>query len=377
VAGEWVAWRSCCDTARVPRASVVALAVAAAVALGPVGTAFADPPVPGDYRASVVSVEPAVDGVDVRILGGDAFVEIEVVAGVAVEVPGYQGEPYLRILPDGTVEENRRSPTRWVSQDRYAASPVPPDATVDAEPQWRVVGSDGRWAWHDHRAHWMGDRPPPGLSPGDQVLDGVVPLVVDGVPVDVRVIAVWVPGPDAAPTWAGAAVGFAASALVVVRSGRRPRRTGRDGRRNGRRSAVATLAVAVLAGVMAAVVGLWQFRSFPPEAGSPVRGWLLPVTAVLAAVIASAVVTVRPRSGAADLAVVAGALTAGVQLGQWWWWRRAVWSEPVLPTDAPPWLDRSVTAGVAVVSVTLVVVAAAVLLRWLTAPARQATSPAG
>ncbi|HQZ37339.1 MAG TPA: hypothetical protein PK020_23135, partial [Ilumatobacteraceae bacterium] len=97
----------------------VATAAAVFVALLSPAVAYADSPGPTDYRTVVTSIEPAVSGVQVAIVGGDSFVELRVEAGVAVEVPGYSGGPYLRFAADGTVEENRASPTYYANASRY------------------------------------------------------------------------------------------------------------------------------------------------------------------------------------------------------------------------------------------------------------------
>ena len=70
---------------------------------------LADAAGPTDFRSEVLSVTPATDAITVSIEGGDAFVRVVVEPGHEVIVPGYEGEPYLRISADGTVEENLRS----------------------------------------------------------------------------------------------------------------------------------------------------------------------------------------------------------------------------------------------------------------------------
>ena len=65
------------------------------------------------------------------MIGGDSFVELTVERGTDVVVLGYWGEPYLRFNSDGTVEENRRSPTVAENESRYGGSsstgsPAPP-----------------------------------------------------------------------------------------------------------------------------------------------------------------------------------------------------------------------------------------------------------
>jgi hypothetical protein len=120
----------------------------AAVLIGP--PAHADPAGPTDYRSEVVSVDPPTPTVDVGILGGDSFVDLTVRPGTEVIVVGYQGEDYLWFRPDGTVWENRRSPSTYANAERYG-SDVPELASATAAPDWVRVGDGGRWAWHDHR----------------------------------------------------------------------------------------------------------------------------------------------------------------------------------------------------------------------------------
>jgi hypothetical protein len=84
-------------------------------------------------------------------------------------VPGYEGEPYVRIAPDGTVEVNQRSRRGGSNDERYETDPnavdAPADMAVDAPPRWEVVGSDGAFAWHDHRIHWMSPALPGQVDP--------------------------------------------------------------------------------------------------------------------------------------------------------------------------------------------------------------------
>jgi hypothetical protein len=198
--------------------------VAALVALGTVvlwvSPAAADPAGPTDYRTVIESIDPPVAGIDLRIVGGDSFLELTASGGVEVLVVGYQGEPYLRFGADGTVEENRRAPTTHLNQDRYGTVEPPPGASADAPPEWSLVTDGGRYAWHDHRIHWMNPQRPPGASPGDQILEAVVPIVVDGEPVEIAVSSTWLPGPSPVPSAVGAAVGAALALGVRAAFGR-------------------------------------------------------------------------------------------------------------------------------------------------------------
>lgn len=328
-------------------------AVVVGVALG-TPPAGADPAGPTDYRSEVIAIEPPVAGLTARMIGGDAFLELTVEPGLTVVVTGYQGEPYLRFLADGTVQENRRSPTAFLNDDRFGEGDVDPDADADASPDWRAVASSGRYAWHDHRTHWMGRDRPLGAEPGDRVVEGVVPLLVDDEPVAVTVASTLQPGPAVAPVLvgllAGAGIVGAASLLGGIRRG----------------PAVATLVVAI----PALWVGWRQVASMPPETAPSVLNWLLPAVAIAAA-LAALVLGTGPATGGIRghpvVAIGSSAVAAG-ELALWGWLRRGGLARAILPTDAPYWLDRAVTATAltAGLGALLVVVAGSV---------RQATRP--
>ena len=108
-----------------------------------------------DFRSIVNAVTPALPGVKVQVLGSDSFMQLTSTAKQAVTVYGYDGEPYLRLLPDGTVQRNRLSPATYLNEDRFGGTPVPKFANADAAPQWVTVDHSGKLIWHDHRMHWM------------------------------------------------------------------------------------------------------------------------------------------------------------------------------------------------------------------------------
>ena len=165
----------------------IAMVLVAMWSMTPATMALADPPGPTDYMSEVTEIDPGVTGISIEIIGGDSFVLLAADNEVTVDVVGYQGEPYLRFLANGTVEENQVAPSKYLNEDRYADSEMPDEASAEADPEWQIVSSDGSFAWHDHRTHWMNEVPPPGSAPGDTVAEGVVPLVVGGVEVDVTV----------------------------------------------------------------------------------------------------------------------------------------------------------------------------------------------
>ncbi len=108
-----------------------------------------------NYRSELRAVQPTVPGLELRVLSGDDALELRNSTGRTVLVPGYEGEPYLRIVSDGKVEVNVRSPARYLNEDRYGQTDVPKLASTKAPPKWQVIGRGGRAEWHDHRIHWM------------------------------------------------------------------------------------------------------------------------------------------------------------------------------------------------------------------------------
>lgn len=295
--------------------------------------ASADPPRPTDYRSEVTGVEPATDAVEPRVVGGDAFLELEVAEGHEVVVPGYGDEPYLRFLPDGTVERNRRSEATYLNDDRQGAVAIPAQADNDAEPEWEEVAGGGAYAWHDHRIHWMGAGTPPGAEPGEVVQSWTVTVEVDGTPTEVRGELVLASEVSPVP-WV--ALGLAAAAAVAL-----------VGRRRGFGTAeVATLVAA--AGAL--VVGWGQFSVVPAGAGTEPLLVAVPLAGLAAAVVA---LVVRRRTVALTAVLAGAAAVVG-----WGLLRVDVLWTPVLPTELPFAFDRAVTAaalGLAVVAAALAV----------------------
>lgn len=152
--------------------------------LGPAASAAAHGGNP-DYRSVIDELRPANDAVELEVIDYDADIKLTAAPGTVVELPGYEGEPYMRILADGTVQVNQRSESAYLNTDRYAAAEVPASATDDpeAKPVWEEVRTDGIFQWHDHRAHWMSPEPPArldGVTERTKVFDYEIPLTIDG-----------------------------------------------------------------------------------------------------------------------------------------------------------------------------------------------------
>jgi hypothetical protein len=204
----------------VSRLLVVLLGVVALLALaGPASAHVGGGAAGSDFDARILSVEPAVPGLSVRILQfGD---ELELVNRTSTEVvvPGYSDEPYLRIGPDG-VWRNANSPATYLNLDRFGRAQPPATADADAEPDWQQVSTQPHYVWHDHRTHWMsqGLLPPVvAADPGSShtVFEWTVPLRYGDTPATVAGVLTWAPPPSPWLVWPL----YAALALLAALAG--------------------------------------------------------------------------------------------------------------------------------------------------------------
>jgi len=114
-----------------------------------------------DYSSIVYAVTPHVPGVTVRVQGFADRLLLSNRTEQTVTIYGYQGEPYARVLPDGTAEENTRSPATYINTTFYGDVTVPASANAQAPPRWVPVGRTGTFEWLDHRIHWASPLLPP------------------------------------------------------------------------------------------------------------------------------------------------------------------------------------------------------------------------
>jgi hypothetical protein len=142
--------------------------------------------------------------------------------GRTVTIYGYQGEPYARVLADGTAERNSRSPATYLNQSFYGDINVPPQADAKAAPQWQVIDRTGQLEWHDHRIHYTSPAVPRQVrdqSKRTLIFDWKVPISVGSSPGAIEGQLFWVPSTSSAPVLAiviGAAIVLGGLALVVV-----------------------------------------------------------------------------------------------------------------------------------------------------------------
>lgn len=121
---------------------------------------------------SRITDDPQLPGVSWTVHTGGLLIEVVNTGDEVLIVEGYEGEPYLRIGPDGA-ERNRRSPTTYLNDERVERRlssrtnvAMPRDVDPDADPEWIVIDDEPRALWHDHRVHWMSPSPPPFVEAG-------------------------------------------------------------------------------------------------------------------------------------------------------------------------------------------------------------------
>ena len=205
---------------------VVVLSALFALAAAPTALAHQGNP---NYRSVIDRVSPTVSGLRLQVLNLDDRLELQNTSGKTVMVQGYQGEPYARILGNGTVQVNHNSPAFYLNDDRFAAVKVPANAKPGATPDWQVVDRAGRFQWHDHRIHWMSTVPPKQVtdtSKRTKVFDWTVPVQVGSTKGAVSGTLFWAGSagggtPVAAYAGLGAIALLGLGAVMVVRRRRR------------------------------------------------------------------------------------------------------------------------------------------------------------
>ncbi len=186
-----------------------------------------------NFRSYVTGVSPAAPGLQVQILAFADRLQIYNRTGRTVTIFGYQGEPYARLLADGTVQLNERSPALYLNTSFYGGGSVPASANPSAPPQWATVYKTGTFQWHDHRIHWASPETPPQVTDKSKrtlIFNWSVPISVGGTAGAIRGQLFW--APTASKASAGAYIGLAVIAVlglllvVVVRHRRRGRPRG-------------------------------------------------------------------------------------------------------------------------------------------------------
>jgi hypothetical protein len=210
--------------------TVLALVVAMLVAMPAAASAHAGNP---NYRSEIDRVTPAVPGVSFEVLNYDSYMQLLDPGGHAVTIYGYEGEPYARILKNGTVQVNKRSPALYLDENRYAEVQVPKYADAKAPPQWKTFDHSGTFLWHDHRMHYMQTTTPPQVKDTSQktkVFNYEIPIRVEGKKGAIDGTLFWVGPANTSKTpfiVGGIVIVLAGGAFVLIV--RRRRRDGDEG----------------------------------------------------------------------------------------------------------------------------------------------------
>ncbi len=183
-----------------------------------------------NFRSDVREITPATDGITIEVLNRDDRLLLTNRSGQDVLIEGYQGEPYARVLADGTVQVNRNSEATYLNEERLGQVEIPEGVDPKADPEWATVSRTGRFEWHDHRFHWMAEGTPPIVedeSKLTKVTDWEIPIRIGDTPGAIAGTLWWTPQDDGsfpvAAIVALAAVAAAAVAFVVVVRRRRRR----------------------------------------------------------------------------------------------------------------------------------------------------------
>lgn len=199
--------------------------------------AYAHGPTPDgtNYDSQVTAVVDTLDdvavdvaAVDWQVLGGDGLLQVRNDGDRDLVVMGYDGEPYLRVGPDG-VFENRRSAATYLNADRFGDVVVPDGVDPAAPPEWRRLSDDGEWRWHDHRIHWMAPTAPPRVrnrpDTPQRVLDWAVPFRFGDQRLQVRGVLDYIPPPALWPWLFTAALALSVPIVVLLAAGQTRRAT--------------------------------------------------------------------------------------------------------------------------------------------------------
>ncbi len=151
------------------------------------------------YRSRVTAIKPPVRGLRARIVGNQEKLEVTWTGEPALVVMGTQGEPMVRMSARG-IDINERSPSAYLSAERYARVTLPVAADPRAPPRWRRIESPGSMSWYDHRAQWMRTERPEIVGEGDRpvtIFHWRVPARLGERRIVIEGALDWVPDPSA------------------------------------------------------------------------------------------------------------------------------------------------------------------------------------
>jgi hypothetical protein len=167
---------------------------------------------PTNYVTAVVSVQPAVKGLDVTTTRDGSWLTIANQSARTVTVSGYEHDAYLKITAHG-IWRNTLSPATYLNDD-LTIGEIPRAANAAATPDWQQISASNSYRFHDHRIHWMSNDRPAVVAQDPSrphlIKNWTIGLLVDGTPVTVAGTLSWAPSGSAAPYW------FLGSLCVVL-----------------------------------------------------------------------------------------------------------------------------------------------------------------
>jgi hypothetical protein len=206
-------------SARRLRSATAAIALALAVAPTAALAHGGNP----NFRSVFHRLSTPLPGVQVQVIGYDSLYELRSTAKQTVTIYGYDGEPYSRILPDGTVQQNTNSPAVYLNNDEFGTAPVPAHAHKGAAVAWKTVDKTATITWHDHRMHYLGKGKPPKVTDSHKktkVFDYRIPLAEGATRSNIEGTLFWVgPAGGGFPLGAGIALAvlvLGGAALVIT-----------------------------------------------------------------------------------------------------------------------------------------------------------------
>jgi len=155
-----------------------------------------------DYRSNITAITPHVPGLSVEVLEFADRLLLRNHTGKTVTIYGYEGEPYARVLANGTTEQNVLAPATYLNTNFYADVTVPSFASSSAAPKWKVIDRTGELEWHDHRIHWMSPVPPASVKNKKTralIFDWKVPIAVGTSKGAIDGQLFWTPESSSAP----------------------------------------------------------------------------------------------------------------------------------------------------------------------------------
>jgi hypothetical protein len=155
------------------------------------------------YRSIITSVSPHVKGLSFQVLQFADRLQMVNHTGTTVTIYGYDGEPYARVLANGTAEQNTRSPATYLNKSFYGDINVPPQANPKATPQWQVIDRTGQLEWHDHRIHYTSPAVPPQVKDRAKrtlIFDWKIPITVGSTEGAITGQLFWTPESSKAST---------------------------------------------------------------------------------------------------------------------------------------------------------------------------------